>query len=60
MKHETWLLYPAGGDIDEDDGLTKEQLLKELADELGYVLTRPEEDDDEIPLTLLGTTRSKT
>ena len=43
MKHETWLLYPAGGDIDEDDGLTKEQLLKELADELGYVLTRPEE-----------------
>lgn len=34
-----WLLQPAHGDIDEDDGLTKTEILFMLAEELGFDLT---------------------
>ena len=37
MRDNTkWLLYPADGDIDEDDGMTKEQLMRLLAEELDF------------------------
>ena len=35
-----WLLYPGEGDIDEDDALTKLEMLQMLAMELGYTLTK--------------------
>jgi hypothetical protein len=37
---DTWLLCPAAGDIDEDEGLTKEEILRMLAEELGYKLEK--------------------
>lgn len=37
---EKFLIYPAGGDCDEDEGMTKEELLHMLADELGYKLEK--------------------
>ena len=36
---DKWLLYPAEGDIDEDAGLTKTEILFGLAEELGFDLT---------------------
>ena len=40
MDEEKFLIYPAGGDCDEDEGMTKEGLLRMLADELGYKLEK--------------------
>jgi hypothetical protein len=40
---EKFLLYPAEGDIDEDEGLTRQEMLQMLARELGYTLVKVEE-----------------
>lgn len=37
---EKFLLYPAEGDLDEDDGMTLLQILKMLAKQLGYKLVK--------------------
>ena len=42
MDEEKFLLFPAVGEIDEDDGLTLEEMLKMLAAQLGYVVTKKE------------------
>jgi hypothetical protein len=36
---DKWLLTPAAGDDDEDEGMTKEDLFHMLAEELGYSVT---------------------
>lgn len=39
---EKFLLVPAEGDIDEDDGMTLQEILEMLAEELGYTLVKKE------------------
>ena len=40
MEHK-WLLIDAEGDIDEDEGMTKMEILKMLASELGVKVVLP-------------------
>lgn len=40
MRNEKFLLYPAAGDVDEDEGMTLKEILEMLASKLGYNLTK--------------------
>lgn len=40
MMTDKYLLYPAEGDTDEDEGMTKEEIMRMLADELGYFVVK--------------------
>ena len=42
MNEKTYLLCPAEGFVAETEGMTKEELLRMLADELGYKLEKIE------------------
>lgn len=46
MSEDRFLLHPAEGDIDADDALTKLEILKMLADDLGYIVTSEQEQGD--------------
>jgi hypothetical protein len=41
---DKYLLYPADGDTDEDEGMTKLELLQMLAQEEGYTLAKRQPD----------------
>lgn len=45
MEYEDkgWLLIPADGEMMESEGITKREMLFELADELGYKVCRYDE-----------------
>jgi hypothetical protein len=45
MTEELYLLYPANGDIDEDEGMTELEILFMLAKKYDYYLVRRETTD---------------